>query len=348
MLIRSRYPGTEAAEGIAFKGRYHRILRIVRTLDVCVILPVYNEARWIGSCLDSLVSQTRRPAKIYVLDDGSVDRTADIAAGYPGVTVLRNKHLHRPGQLKLAMDLPLAEISHLAEADAFYDPEFLEKTCALIEAGQADMCHGRIYTRNPGKMLPRVVEFYRRRRWGEETKETQTGWVFRTEALRRIKIPTDIFIAEDQVIGAQIRALGYRTRYVPEAKFHHYEKESFRELIRQQFRWGVGSLPLMIRYGGMLHQKNIRDRWIQVALGYGSLCFMVLAGIYWPILLVFTLLLGFVGLVVRGIHLSLQGSDHLAGFLFIFYRILCIIVGFFGFNYALLLRLARRDLLVHT
>jgi chlorobactene glucosyltransferase len=46
---------------------------------VSVLVPARNEERSIGACLDSLLNQTYPSYEVLVLDDGSDDRTADIA-----------------------------------------------------------------------------------------------------------------------------------------------------------------------------------------------------------------------------------------------------------------------------
>jgi glycosyltransferase involved in cell wall biosynthesis len=45
---------------------------------VSIIIPVYNREQYIGSALESVLSQSYRPLEIIVVDDGSSDRTAEI------------------------------------------------------------------------------------------------------------------------------------------------------------------------------------------------------------------------------------------------------------------------------
>lgn len=42
---------------------------------VSVVIPVYNEERYIGRCLKSLVDQTLQPDEVVVVDDGSTNNS---------------------------------------------------------------------------------------------------------------------------------------------------------------------------------------------------------------------------------------------------------------------------------
>jgi len=54
---------------------------------VSVIVPARNEEASLGTCLESLVAQTGVSFEIIVVDDGSTDRTREIAQSFPGVRV---------------------------------------------------------------------------------------------------------------------------------------------------------------------------------------------------------------------------------------------------------------------
>jgi glycosyltransferase involved in cell wall biosynthesis len=51
--------------------------------SITVVIPAYNEAERIGTAIESVLAQTLAPAEILVVDDGSTDATARVAAAYP-------------------------------------------------------------------------------------------------------------------------------------------------------------------------------------------------------------------------------------------------------------------------
>ena len=55
---------------------------------VSVIVPARNEEACLGACLESLVAQTGVTLEIIVVDDGSTDRTRQIAQSFAGVHVI--------------------------------------------------------------------------------------------------------------------------------------------------------------------------------------------------------------------------------------------------------------------
>src|SRR5579862_8056226 len=63
---------------------------------VSVIVPARNEEASLAACLESLVAQSGVSLEIIVVDDGSTDRTREIAESFPAVQVLESKPL-RPG-----------------------------------------------------------------------------------------------------------------------------------------------------------------------------------------------------------------------------------------------------------
>jgi cellulose synthase/poly-beta-1,6-N-acetylglucosamine synthase-like glycosyltransferase len=61
-------------------------------MQISFVIPAFNEAANIGSCLESIfreLATTRCSFEVVVVDNASTDDTAKVAEGYPGVRVIR-------------------------------------------------------------------------------------------------------------------------------------------------------------------------------------------------------------------------------------------------------------------
>ena len=72
---------------------------------VSVIIPCFNQGQFLADAIDSVLAQTYRSIEIIVVDDGSSDDTAAVAARYPVVRYVRQQN----GGAPLARNRGLAE-----------------------------------------------------------------------------------------------------------------------------------------------------------------------------------------------------------------------------------------------
>src|ERR1051325_9266583 len=58
-------------------------------LQISAIVPARNEEACLGTCLESMVAQDGVQFEVIVVDDGSSDRTAEIARSFAGVQLIQ-------------------------------------------------------------------------------------------------------------------------------------------------------------------------------------------------------------------------------------------------------------------
>src|SRR5262245_24014580 len=105
-------------------------------LPVSVIVPVRNEARNLGRCLNSL----RRVGEVYVIDSQSEDTTVEIARSYGAKVVQFHYRGGWPKKRQWAMDtLPLEfDWIFLVDADEAMTLELTEEIRWAIQDEKAD------------------------------------------------------------------------------------------------------------------------------------------------------------------------------------------------------------------
>jgi glycosyltransferase involved in cell wall biosynthesis len=126
---------------------------------ISCIVPTHNGARYLGQTLDSLVAQTWRPLEILVVDDGSTDESAAIAAAFGApvrVTTLAagNPVVARNHGIRSARGEFLSFLDH----DDLCNPEKLALQMAAFEADPAlDVCVGMVQRfHQPTERHPRL------------------------------------------------------------------------------------------------------------------------------------------------------------------------------------------------
>ncbi len=62
-----------------------------KDLSVSVILIVRNGERFIAEALSSVFRSEMKPAEVLVIDDGSTDRTVQLACGFPRTRVVAQR-----------------------------------------------------------------------------------------------------------------------------------------------------------------------------------------------------------------------------------------------------------------
>ena len=107
-------------------------------MRLAVIIPCYNHARYIGAAIESCLSQTRRPDRIIVIDDGSRDDSPAIIQSYAGRGVegsaRENRGAHATINELLALAATDCDIVSILNSDDHYAQDRFEKCLPLLAA----------------------------------------------------------------------------------------------------------------------------------------------------------------------------------------------------------------------
>ncbi len=205
--------------------------------SVSIIIPVYNEAKFICQCLDSLAHQTLKPDQIIVVDDGSTDTTIQ---GLSGCTVVKQPHQGAGAARNLGATLATGEILVFVDADMEFSPEFLDHLTAPIRQGKTRGTFSKDeYVKNWDNSWARTWNYCLGLTTNKSIPENFPGTspVFRAI----LKSEFDRVGGFDQTRGydddwSLSEKLGYRATIAPDAIYYHSNPDSFGEIFRQA-RW---------------------------------------------------------------------------------------------------------------
>ena len=117
------------------------------SVTVSVVMPVYNEEKYIARCLDSLAGQTypMADAEILLVDGGSTDQTRQIIETYAEklpVRVLDNPKRLVTYALNIGIEAAQGAYVVRMDAHAEYDSRYIEKCVHYLQTTDADNVGG--------------------------------------------------------------------------------------------------------------------------------------------------------------------------------------------------------------
>jgi len=84
---------------------------------VGVIIPVFNGEHFLAEAIDSVLAQDHHPIEIVVVDDGSTDRSAEVAASFEQVVLLRRANEGPSAARNAGVDRSTATFITFLDAD---------------------------------------------------------------------------------------------------------------------------------------------------------------------------------------------------------------------------------------
>lgn len=189
-------------------------------MKTLIVIPAYNEELTIGS----VVALAKKYGDVLVVDDGSLDRTSEIAREAGAVVIRHERNMGKGCALRTAFEYALSkeyDIVVTIDADGQHNPDEIPLLLDPITKGEADLVIGSRYLNGSKKEIP----LYRRfGLWvlNKSTKvaasvdvDSQSGFrAMNRKALERLDLNSDGYSIEtDMVVKASER--GIRLMEVP-------------------------------------------------------------------------------------------------------------------------------------
>ncbi|MEM4336798.1 MAG: glycosyltransferase family 2 protein [Candidatus Woesearchaeota archaeon] len=122
-------------------------------MKISIIIPAYNEEKYISRCISTLLSQSYKNFELIIVDDGSTDRTISIVRKFmkedKRIKLLSQSH-GGPGRARnLGAKHAKGEILVFVDADMEFDKDYIKNlTKPIIEGKYVGTWHNKEYVAN--------------------------------------------------------------------------------------------------------------------------------------------------------------------------------------------------------
>ncbi|MFN7925667.1 MAG: glycosyltransferase family 2 protein [Bryobacteraceae bacterium] len=242
--------------------REHPEMDWSRAPRVALVICALNEAKVIAAKLENSLALDYPDGKLttYLVNDGSEDRTLDIARQYEarGIRII-SREKRRGKVTNLNEVVPTREEGIVVQSDAnvIYHPKAIRHLVARMQDPTVGCVSGRVILQETTGDLRQGEESYYSLEWFLQEKASEIysmcGVDGAMHAYRRELFkpcPNDTLI-EDFVMGMQFVAQGYRVVYEPDATAWERGPETLAEEFRRKVRIAAGAAQALIRGNGV-------------------------------------------------------------------------------------------------
>ncbi|MEH2174733.1 glycosyltransferase family 2 protein [Nostoc sp.] len=124
---------------------------------VSVIIPAYNTETYIEKAIESALKQTLTDIEVIMVDDGSSDKTVEVAKSFTDLrlkVIVNQQNVGAAAARNRAFRAAQGEWIAVLDSDDWYAPERLEKLVSLANKTNADMIADDVYLIEDGTTSP--------------------------------------------------------------------------------------------------------------------------------------------------------------------------------------------------
>lgn len=264
-----------------FKKEKRKRERLRRNGRATILIPAHNEEKSIVRCLDSVRRSSMRDLEIIVIDDASTDATYEIVKHYirehsdftRPIEILRCiKNVGKAGALNYAlrrgvrgdfvMTLDADSVLHpnaiQNAVDYFYDDPTVAGVAANVRVMHTTTLLGLL------QKFEYMVGYRSKKFYTVTNSEFIVGGVastYRRSVLQEVGYYDDDIQTEDIALSLKIASRGnkhYKLVYGADVVAMTEGVQTFKALLRQRYRWKLGSLQSLLKYRQLFLNGNTK------------------------------------------------------------------------------------------
>jgi cellulose synthase/poly-beta-1,6-N-acetylglucosamine synthase-like glycosyltransferase len=269
---------------------------------ISIVVPAFNEAKTIKNCIESLQSVNYPNFEIIVVDDGSSDKTFEIASKYDYAKVFHQKNQGKPIALNNGISRSSGEIILTVDADTELDRMALR---TLARRFAANNRLGAIAGNVKVKREPTILNTIQSAEYATGINLVRKGQsvlgtviivpgpvaALKKEAIEAVGFFSDDTFAEDFDITVKILKEGYEIEYEEASLACTDTPKNTEDLIKQRRRWYRGMIQVLDKHKGMYFNRKygvagllgIPNLWFDAFAPFLNIGFLLVTLLTWMI-----------------------------------------------------------------
>ena len=281
-------------------------------MKLAVIVPVYNGSTHLQRCLKGIVSSTRTPDQLIVVDDSSTDDSAAIARNFTNdIVSIENGPLGPANARNHGAYETMADVLIFIDSDVVVHKDTIDRIAGYFErSSDLDALFGSYDSDPPARNLTsRYKNLLHHFVHQNAQRSASTFWAGCGAIRRQAFSAIGGFDArykdasvEDIELGMRLRKRGYQIRLYPDVQATHLKYWTFRNLLFTDiFRRAIPWSRLLVEDGKLVNDLNLSMRHRLSAIVSLVMLFTVLAALWSS-----TAIILFFGMVFLFIALNLK------------------------------------------
>jgi glycosyltransferase involved in cell wall biosynthesis len=237
---------------------------------VTLIVPMLDEAPFIGACLTSITAQDYQGGlEVLVYDGGSTDDSRDIvariAAAHPGITLLDNPRRIQAAAWNLGIERATGDIIGIVGAHSELASDYVRMAVDTLDRTRADMVGGPVRADSDG-VVGEAVALATSTPFGvggarfhytevEEEVDTVYMGLCRAEVYRSLLFDEEMVRNQDDELSYRLLDRGGRIVCNPAIQSRYRNRATWRGLARQYYEYGFWKVAVMRK-----HPRQVRPR----------------------------------------------------------------------------------------
>lgn len=226
---------------------------------VSVIIPCFNEQKFIGGCLETIVANDypKDKLEVLVIDGMSTDQTRAILKEYAQkhsfIRMVDNPDRVKPKALNIGIQLAKGDIIIRMDAHAIYEPDYIFKSVKYLDEYNADNTGG-VRKTLPGNnsVIARSIAYsishpfavgnatYRTGSKTIKWVDTVFGGCYRKETFEKMGLFNEVLTrGQDREFNVRLQREGGKILLAPDIVCHYYARSDLKEYFHWIFVGGL-------------------------------------------------------------------------------------------------------------